>query len=242
MKKLFVVLIFIPFLGQSQQLFGGKNILKISLSSLAFNNYHFTYERNIFKNISFSISYRSMPKGAIPYQNEIRDQINSNEINFDNFLIGNTAITPELRIYFSLHKMKGFYIAPYARIANFDVTVPVKYTSNGTVPPASKEALMDGKIKSTSAGLMIGYQFQLFKKLALDFQIIGGHYGTSKGDLFFASTLSPFEQQTLRDNLNNLQVDPFKFTSTVSSTGAQINTDGPWAGIRAINLGLGFRF
>ncbi|KAF0236030.1 MAG: DUF3575 domain-containing protein [Sediminibacterium sp.] len=242
MKKLFALLFFIPILAQSQKLLGGKNIVKMSMSSLALNNYHFTYERHIYKNLSFSLSYRTMPKGAIPYQSEIQNQINSNEINFSNFAIGNSAITPELRIYLSMSKMKGFYFAPYARFANFDVSVPIKYTSNGTVPPASKDAIMDGKIKSTSAGLMIGYQFQLFKKLALDFQIIGGHYGNSKGDLVFSAPLNTFEQQALRDNLNSLDVSPFKFTSNVNASGAQINVDGPWAGIRAINLGLGFRF
>ncbi|MBH2005184.1 MAG: DUF3575 domain-containing protein [Sphingobacteriia bacterium] len=242
MKKIFLIALFMPLLSQAQSLIGGKNIIKWNLSSMALRNFNFTYERSIVKNISLSLSYRTMSKGSLPFQDLIKDQINSNEINFDNFQVGNTAITPELRFYFSLKRMKGFYIAPYARFATFDVTVPVKYSSNATIPPTTKEAMMDGKIKSTSAGILLGYQFHIATKIVLDFQIVGGHYGNSNGDLNFAAALNSYEQQALRDNLNSIDAKPFKFTSTVDANGARIASDGPWAGIRGLNLGLGIRF
>ncbi|MGS0005256.1 hypothetical protein ACUONA_24865, partial [Escherichia coli] len=62
------------------------------------------------------------------------------------------------------------------------------------------------------------------------------------GDLNFAAPLNAREQQSLRDNLAKVKADPFKFTYTVNSNGAIINTDGPWAGIRGLNLGIGLRF
>ena len=243
MRKLLLVMLCLPVLAQSQSLLAGKNTLKWNLSSLALNNYHFTYERSIMKHVSLSLSYRTMAKGPIPYADKFRDQLNSNDINFDNFQIGNTAITPELRFYFSLKRMKGFYIAPYARFASFDLSVPVKY-DNGTPGAPVKEALMTGKITSTSGGILLGYQFNIARKLILDFQIIGGHYGTSKGTLDFPSPtpLSPSEQQVLRDHLNSITADPFKFKSTVTANGAVVASDGPWAGIRGLNLGLGIRF
>jgi len=242
MKKIITVLLLLPILSTAQSLVGGSNILKWNLSSLALRNYHFTYERHIYKNVSLSLSYRTMPKGPIPYQKTLESYINSSEINFNNMQMGNTAITPELRIYLSLKKMKGFYIAPYARIATFDISAPIKYTTNATIPATTKEAIFNGKINSTSAGIMIGYQFQLLTKLVLDFQIIGGHYGTSKGNLNFVAPLSPLEQQSLRDNLNKIDASPFKFTSSVNANGANIIADGPWAGIRGLNIGLGLRF
>lgn len=239
MKKIILLLLCLPLLkANAQKLIGGSNILKMNLASLAARNYHFTYERHIFKSISFSVSYRSMSKGPVPFQAQLEEAINSSDINFNSFEIGNTAITPELRIYLSLGKMKGFYLAPYMRFASFDLGAPIKYTSN----LGSKEAIFTGKVSSTSAGLMIGYQFQILKKLVLDFQIIGGHYGTSKGDLNFAAQLNNFEQQSLQDNINKIEAAPFKFKGTVTNNGAQILSDGPWAGIRGLNLGLGLRF
>jgi hypothetical protein len=49
---------------------------------MALKNYHFTFERHIFKNISFSLSYRTMPKTSIPFQDLIREQMGSNDIDF----------------------------------------------------------------------------------------------------------------------------------------------------------------
>lgn len=242
MKKLLVLAMFLPMLkAEAQKLIGGKNIIKWNVGSMAARNLHFTYERSLTKNISFSLSYRTMSKGALPFKDQFKEAINSDDINLDNFQIGNTAITPELRFYLSMGRMKGFYLAPYLRFATFDIGAPIKYTAS-TSPLLEKEALFSGKIKSTSAGLMIGYQFQIATKIVLDFQIIGGHYGTGKGDLNFNTPLSPFEQTELKKNMDDIDAKPFKFTNTVNSSGAQIMSDGPWAGIRAVNIGLGIRF
>jgi Protein of unknown function (DUF3575) len=242
MKKVITLFLMMPILANAQKLIGGSNIVKWNASSILLKNYHFTYERHIYKNLSVSVSYRTMPFGNIPYQQEIQDAVNTSEINFSRFQMGNSAFTIEPRIYLSMGKMKGFYLAPYLRFATFNVSAPIKYTSTAVLPAVSKDADFTGKITSTSGGLMIGYQFQILKKLVLDFQIIGAHYGSSKGDLSFAATLNSFEQQSLRDNINSIEAEPFKFTSTVNGNGARINTDGPWAGIRGLNLGIGLRF
>ena len=182
-----------------------------------------------------------MPKGSAPFQSQLEKAINSSDINFSKFEIGNTAWTLEGRFYLGFGRMKGFYLAPYLRFANFDLSAPVKYTS-GT---SSTYATFAGKVKSTSPGLLIGWQIQLATKIVLDLQIIGGHYGTSNGDLYFtpATALNPQEVSALRTSLNNIKPDPFKFTSTVKDDGtsANIKTDGPWAGIRS-NIGIGVRF
>ncbi len=240
MKKIIIALFFLPMFASAQSLIGGKNILRWNLGSLALKNYHFTFERSVTKRLSLSLSYRTMPKGSVPFQSQLEKAINSSDINFSKFEMGNTAWTVAGRIYLGLGRMKGFYMEPYLRFANFDLSAPVKYTS-GTI---TKEANFIGNIKSTSPGLMLGWQFQLATKLVMDIQLIGGHYGHSSGDLNFASTtpLSPQEQDALRQSLNNIKPDPFKFTSTVNANGAQIKTDGPWAGIRGANIGIGLRF
>lgn len=237
MKKTIILLLCLPMFAGAQSLIGGKNILRWNIGSMALKNYHFTYERSLTKHLSLSVSYRTMPKGAVPFQSQLEKAINSDEVNFSNFQMGNTAWTIEGRLYLGLGRMKGFYLAPYLRFANFDLSAPVKYTS-GSV---TKEALFVGNVKSTSPGLMIGWQFTLVGKLVMDLQIIGGHYGHSNGDLNFNAPLNPQEQDALRQNINNIDAKPFKFTSTVGANGATIKTDGPWAGIRS-NIGIGVRF
>ncbi|MES2006267.1 MAG: DUF3575 domain-containing protein [Bacteroidota bacterium] len=241
MKKIIILLLCLPLFAGAQSLIGGKNIIRWNIGSIALKNYHFTYERSLTKRLSLSLSYRTMAKGSVPFQSQLEKAINSSDINFSNFQMGNTAWTVEGRFYLGLGRMKGFYLAPYLRFANFDLSAPVRYTS-GTV---TKEANFVGNVKSTSPGLMIGWQIQLATKIVLDLQIIGGHYGHSSGDMNFVPTtaLNPQEVAALRQNLNNIKADPFKFTSTVrdDGTSANIKTDGPWAGIRS-NIGIGVRF
>jgi chemotaxis receptor (MCP) glutamine deamidase CheD len=66
MKKSILVLMLLPFFANAQ-IFGGNNIIKANLSSLAFGNYHATFERAILKKMSISISYRYGEKKAIPF-------------------------------------------------------------------------------------------------------------------------------------------------------------------------------
>lgn len=242
----------LPSLTMAQSLIGGNNIIKANLSSLAFGNYHVTYERSIAKKLSLSISYRFMPKTGIPYANQLQDLINNPDVKVAGIQMANNAITPELRLYLGTGKMKGFYIAPYVRFANFDLRVPIMY-DNPAIAGAKKEVTFDGSIKSTSAGLMIGMQKQIAKKLVLDIWFIGGHYGSSEGTLNavinppLSSGPPPFDERAaLQSELDNLKNNggPFKFEGTVNSNGAGavIKSTGPWAGLRGAMISLGFRF
>ncbi|MCA6515047.1 MAG: DUF3575 domain-containing protein, partial [Chitinophagaceae bacterium] len=153
---------------------------------------------------------------------------------------GNSAITPELRIYLGKGNMKGFYLAPYARFASFDATTPITYSSSGN----DKTGDFIGRVTSTSAGIMLGWQFNLSKKLVMDLQIIGGHFGSCSGNLALVSVipLSAQEQTSLQSSLNDIKVEPFDIKSSVNPNGANIQVTGPWAGIRGANIGIGFRF
>jgi hypothetical protein len=240
MKKILVVFLCLPLFAGAQKLIGGKNILKWNLAGLAARNYSFTYERSFLNRFSLSLNYRTMAKGSLPFQSWFESAIDSDDILFNEFQIGNTAWTPEARVYIGLGKMKGFYVSPYYRFASFDLYMPVSYT-NGV--GSKNKAVFEGTVKSSSPGLMIGWQFQLLTKLVLDFQIVGGHWGKSSGEIVYKSPtpLSTLEQDGLRKALNNIDAGPFTFNSTVNSSGAVIYPTG-WAGIRGLNLGVGLRF
>ena len=246
MKKSILVLMLLPFFANAQ-IFGGNNIIKANLSSLAFGNYHATFERAILKKMSISISYRYGEKKAIPLQSTLEQYIDDPNLNLGRFMLGNSAITPELRLYLGAGKMKGFYIAPYARFASFDFTLPVKYQS---VLGSTTDADFIGSIKSTSYGMMMCTQYRIFKKLVLDIWIIGGHYGTSSGELVATfpnapnGQLTPSQRADLENNINTLDVSPFKIKGSVAADNksATIISDGPWAGVRSAGISLGFRF
>jgi hypothetical protein len=253
-KVLFVLALFFTLQVHAQKLIGGNNIIKGNLTSFALKNYHLSYERSLNRFMSVSASYRYMPKGSLPLQSIAKKYIDNPAINFDLFQMGNNALTFESRFYLGLQKMSGFYIAPYARFANFDLAVPVAYTYNpdaavGSVigsNPITKIADINGTIKSTSYGAYIGLQKQLLTKLVLDIWFIGGHYGSSNGSLNF---ITPEDDKLPTPAINALQkvlddtkVNPFEITSKVNQNGATADMKGPWAGIRGLGISLGLRF
>jgi hypothetical protein len=251
-KVLFVLALFFTLQVHAQKLIGGNNIIKGNLTSFALKNYHISYERSLNRFMSVSASYRYMPKGSLPLQSIAKKYIDNPAINFDLFQMGNNALTFESRFYLGLQKMSGFYIAPYARFANFDLAVPVAYTYNpdaavGSVigsNPITKIADINGTIKSTSYGAYIGLQKQLLTKLVLDIWFIGGHYGSSNGSLnFVAPEKLPSQAVTaLQQALDDTKVNPFELKSKVTQNGATADMKGPWAGFRGLGISLGLRF
>jgi hypothetical protein len=251
-KVLFVLALFFTLKVHAQKLIGGNNIIKGNLTSFALKNYHISYERSLNRFMSVSASYRYMPKGSLPLQSIAKKYIDNPAINFDLFQMGNNTLTFESRFYLGLQKMSGFYIAPYARFANFDLAVPVAYTYNpdaavGSIigsDPITKIADINGTIKSTSYGAYIGVQKQLLTKLVLDIWLIGGHYGSSNGVLnFVAPEKLPSQAVTaLQQALDDTKVNPFELKSKVTQNGANADMKGPWAGIRGLGISLGLRF
>lgn len=255
MKKLILLLAFVPFLANAQKVLGGKNIIKTNITGDFIGNYNLTYERSLAKKLSLSLGVRYMPKSGMPQfvKDKVEQLVDDKNIRINDFQMGNFAVTPELRIYLSAGKMKGFYLAPYARYASFDLQVPVAYDYQDGLNHVNASALFNGTFTSVSAGLLIGSQFQLAKKLVLDVWIIGGHYGTSNGTIVAtnfnppidpnnANQTSAFKSQV--ESVNNKDYGPFKFKGEVSSDykTATFTTTGAWAGVRAAGLSLGLRF
>lgn len=245
MKKLFLLLLCIPFFADAQvPILSGKNIFKLNVSSLVAKNFHLTYERKLTGRISASLGFRTMAKSTLPFKSAFESIVDESDFNLNDFKMGNTAFTPEIRFYLGKGNLRGFYVAPYLRFATFDITAPIKYTYNNGSGNTTTEAPLSGKITSTSGGIMFGTQHRIFKVLVLDIWIIGGHYGKSKGDLAVVKSFSSQqERDALKQELDNIDASPFKFkNANVTATGATIQSDGPWAGVRGLGINLGFRF
>ena len=252
MKKIgLLYLLMISLNASSQSLIGGNNILKTNLSADVLNNYNITYEKSINHFISLLVNYKNMPLQRLPLKSLAKKFIDNDNLDFDNFKFGNTTLTFEGRFYLGLSKMSGFYIGPYIRYGNYDLSVPASYTytpekifPSDIVKPITALATLDGTIRTQSYGANIGMQFQLLTKLVLDISIIGGHYGTSTGKLEFTPPV-PFPkpaQVALQQVLDNTKAHPFTLKSTVDANKATVDTEGPWLGLRGLGIGLGLRF
>lgn len=217
-----------------------KNIIKINLPALAFKNITVQYERALSRKTTVAGTFRFMPKGSIPFKSNIIKLADDPELErqLNNVEIGNMAFMPEIRFYLGKKgAFHGFYLAPFASIARYSTNLLFEYDDNGV----TKNIPLNGNVNSFTGGLMLGAQWQLSKALYLDWWILGPNYGNSNGDIAGTKTLSPAEQQSLRDELSMLDIPLTKYTYTVDGNGATVNFKGPWAGVRSgICIGINF--
>lgn len=228
-----------------------ENFLKTNLSSFVFRNFSITYERIFTKRFSLSLGVRWMPNGNLPLKNTIikiaeDESEGSTDEDLEDFIreteVGGIAITLEPRFYIGEGYGKGFYFAPYYRYTNFKFgKISVDYQNEFN---EEKTIFIDGNISAHSAGLMIGAQYFLGKGFVLDWWIIGAHYGFSNGDLSGtpSSPLSEYEQQEVHDALDGIEFSDNIKEINVDSNGAEVIMEGPWAGIRAFGISVGYRF
>lgn len=221
------------------------NILKVNLTGIVLKNYSFQFERVLNRKISVALSFRTMPESSVPLKGVILDAADDDQQTeevLDALRIKNTAITPEVRFYLGKKGFgRGFYIAPFYRYASFK-TNNMKFTyTNGL--GGDNTIFLSGKLTSHTGGLLIGSQWKIGKRLSLDFWILGPHYGSGNG-FFEGNTsvpLNTFEQNSLRQELEDFDLPLTKETSTVNANGATLTLDGPWGGIRS-GLSIGIRF
>lgn len=236
MKKAFIALLaFVMATANAQQ----KNIIKTNITAYAFRNLNLTYERVISKRFSVSVGYANMGKGDIPMKGLIPADTRED---FKDIQVANSSFTLETRFYLGEGYGKGFYIAPYYRNTSFKAdNFTYEYDVDGQTIPVK----ILGNAKGNSVGLLLGAQWFLGKKKnwALDWWIVGAHYGAGKGDFRGNSPrpLTTDEQTVLKSELENLDIPLVKYTTKVDANGANIYLDGPWAGFRS-GLSVGYRF
>lgn len=222
-----------------------KNIFKINLTALLLKNYSFQYERVLSKSISVVLGYRTMPSSTIPFQKIVLEQVGEDDETrktIEDFRLSNSAITPELRFYVGKKGYgRGFYIAPFYRYATFETNdVNVFYTTSTN---AERTIKLSGKLTTNTGGILFGVQKFIGKRIVLDTWLFGPHYGSGKGNFVGTSStpLTQDEQNSLRTELNDIEIPLTDKTVTVNANGATVTLDGPWAGLRA-GLSLGFKF
>ena len=234
-----IIVIASYFPAQSQAL-EGKNMAKINLSSFVAKGFGIQYERQIGKRWTAALSYSAVPKSNIAFKSFIEKQIDDPNLKVGDFKLGTSVITPEVRYYLGKQgAFHGFYLAPYARFGHYNLEGPFTYT---TSTGSRKDLVFTGSLNSITGGVMIGSSFNLHKQLYLDWWIIGASIGGAKGDFNAQTQLSAVEQESLKSELNNLNVPFTTTTSQVSSNGAIVNTSGSMVGVRGFGINLGIRF
>lgn len=222
------------------------NIIKINLLALPLLTFTLQYERIIKKYLSATLAVRYMPKASVPYKNWIYNRFGDDDPDFketlDNMRISNYAITPEVRFYVGKKGYgKGFYIAPSYRFAHFNLS-NLEYSY---VDDKDEESYinMSGTMNANYGGFLLGAQWALGEHLSLDWWIFAPFIGGEKTSLSGISSfeLSEEDQQSLREELEDIDI-PYTDTEVqVNKNGASIQLKGLVPGISA-GLAFGVRF
>lgn len=230
----------------------GRNIFRTNLTSMAFRNYEFQYERMIARRTSLGVSYRTMPSGPILFKdiilNSIDDTGSPGDVDarqeVESIQMKNYAITPEVRFYAGKKGYgHGFYLSLFFRHASHTIdNISIDYNDNAGI---NQTVDLTGTLTSNTGGLMIGSQWMIANRVAFDWWILGPHVGTAKGTLAGRSTqtMNTNDQNSLRTELTEAMSSlPYFVNNTIniSSNSASVTLSGPWAGLRA-GFSLGFR-
>jgi len=201
-----------------------KNIVKIGLPALFFNNVHIKYQRSINKKFSFQLSWAKyfetdlvnrFEGKSYKFREYEADLTNYNEGNF----YGSSITVPELkftgfytqaefRYQFSKKKLlTGFYVGPYYsyhlnflnNISAYD-DLGFSYTSQ-----------VDLKVFST--GIQTGYQILIKKFLVVDFHFLGVGWLWAKHNFMFTTDNNYLSYDKINDDLRNTLLTDLNFNN-----------------------------
>lgn len=219
------------------------NQLKVNLLPLTAGTFAVEYERTLVGSLTAVGMFSYRPEGKLPFFSSWSSLIDDADVKdaLNNTTQGATSFAVEARWY-PKAAMRGFYLAPYFKSANYKAGVPF----NVDIDAADIDKIdADGTLKTITVGLGFGTQFRLGKKVTLDWKIMAPGYGSSNGTLKGKANrnLEPDEvaeiQEQLDENLADLPI--VKAEADVKPEGVTVKVKGPWAGIRT-GLSIGYRF
>jgi hypothetical protein len=221
------------------------NIFKLNVTALPLKNYSVQYERSFGQKMFFALAFRTMPSTTLPFRAAILKRLNAGDANTEQTLasvrLTNYAVTPQVRFYIGRKGAgQGFYLGPFYRYASYKTNTLNFHYNNGD---KQETISLSGKLTANTGGIALGAQWFLGKHWALDWWILGPHYGGGNGDLEGLSThtLTPQEQSDLQQQLQDLDIPFTHKTVNVTTNSASLKLQGPWAGVLA-GLLIGFRF
>ena len=129
-----------------------------------------------------------------------------NAFDIDKLSYGNWSLSPEFKFYPGKSgAFKGFYIASFFKYENVNIQYDyyLNWDYNGL--NFNTDLPLDGNLNSFTGGIYIGIQWKLSTNWYLDWQIIGGNYGSGKLEISAKQNLTQEQQKEIREFAQDLQ-------------------------------------
>lgn len=227
------------YLRKKEGAFLYPNSIKINTLAIALNNISLTYERGIAPRLSVLVS------GGYKYQGREPKAfvVNGSAIDAKLDKITGWSFTPELRYYLeSIDKrqLRGFYIGLYFRYTHFSSGAEFDYFPEGA---PMEFYTSDVVLTEVGAGIQLGYQLQLWKRLSIDFMFFGPRYSIYNMVYEFDKNVSQAFLDDLSDYVNDV-IDRFGLDYDVElkqSGDSRASNSFTFANMR-FGIGVGFAF
>ncbi|MFN3590256.1 MAG: DUF3575 domain-containing protein [Spirosomataceae bacterium] len=181
-----------------------KSAVKLNVVGAAAQLYSGQFEQMIGNNLSVSLTGYYREKRGIPFGNTLNSLagrfgeqiigINFEYVQFEKAQVGVKGISPEVRYYFGRKESRPF-LSIYAHAEKFDLNIPSELDILFQDKVYSSIIPIDFAVQSTSAGIMLGYQFRK-GKWGVDWTILGPRFG-------YASSLFAQANQSLLERLSD---------------------------------------
>ncbi len=218
MLLIFPVLAVNPLLSQESQDTIYRNIVKINMAAAVFRNVSLFYERQFNDRWSAQLGAGYWIGGQIPAFMGLGDFV----IESKSQGIRGFSITPEARYHFGncdCGDQTGLYLGLYGRLTKYYGDVTFNYWNE------SSSSYIDvggaGDIREFGAGLQLGYQFTIKKRILVDFLFMGPRLSfyrlNLEVDSDFASRIIPQIEEEINERLDWWGIDPISIPVDAST-------------------------
>jgi Protein of unknown function (DUF3575) len=224
-----------------------RTLVKFNISGVVIKNYTAQYERILTKNSSITFSAGVSSKAPLPFKQALMDRFSDNA---DAVRAINTTLftkyvgTLEYRFYLAGHAPTGWYLAPFVRYINMTIDQDYTYTDlKGVLHRPNLKA----QFNAGGAGVLLGYQWMLGKRVGLDLWLLGPFYGTNVKADFVGNDplwqqLTADDIQNIRRDINSVELPGYTVTDKINLPKIEALLEGPYYGVRAFGLALSYRF
>ena len=255
LKIFFFILVSIHSFAQEEK----RKVLKVNLSAAALSAFTVQYETVFGKRFSLALGAGYRPKSLFPFAKDLEKYADIADsridyISFDNVKkaeskIGMFHITPEMRFYFGRKGAPiGTYLSIFGKYNDIKGDVPVFVDIDYKGVPVRLELPVGTKLKTVSAGLMVGHQFRLGNRCTFDCYMIGAHFGRVSVHGESNQNLEGFDadfRTRLRDKiLTTFKINEEYLGLVVDNQGVRIDNVRQlnYLNLRGFGFNLGYRF
>lgn len=161
-----------------------NNKVDLGLTGLINRNLNFSYERKLSDKFSVKSGLGYMLPGKLPWLEQSKGLLGDNEtegylmIALNNLRISAFSVTPEIRFFPKGNALKGFYIGPYAKYADYmfnsSYTADVDYSEN-SISYTKNDVVFDlsGHVRKAGGGIVMGFQWLASETVSFDLCLFG---------------------------------------------------------------------